>query len=239
MGLCVAPHRTVLQRELVKRIMYYLKRHTTPARIRLNGHTRGNLLSRGTSKCVKCNTIVRMLEKLRRYVKRAFRQQIRKTAINSSRDIEIFAANGFHSTVTKSPSRGENPPGPPFEKGGDFNVFSWFQGVPKGHEIPLRKDLMGCAPLHPSYGSFHDFGVFRRDVRYCLEKFQARCEIPPALPCPPLQKGGDWHVFSWFQGVSKGRKILLRKDLMGCAPLHPSYGRSTDLFMVSECPEGA
>ena len=31
--------------------------------------------------------------------------------------------------------------------------FSWFQGVPKGREKLLRKDLMGCASLHPSYGS--------------------------------------------------------------------------------------
>ena len=88
-------------------------------------------------------------------------------------------------TVTKSLKRGAKSPLPPFTKGGGgCRVFSWFKGVPKGHEKLSRK-------------------------------------VP----------------FLSFQGVPKGHEELSRKDLMGCAPLQPSYG-STDLFMASGCPEG-
>jgi hypothetical protein len=41
--------------------------------------------------------------------------------------------------------------------------------VPMGHKL-LRKELMGCAVLHPSYGSFHGFRVSLRDVKSCYEK---------------------------------------------------------------------
>ncbi|MGA2227979.1 MAG: hypothetical protein ABSH41_26395 [Syntrophobacteraceae bacterium] len=37
------------------------------------------------------------------------------------------------------------------------------------HELLFRKDLMGCASLHPSYGSFHGSRVARRDVKSCYD----------------------------------------------------------------------
>jgi hypothetical protein len=37
--------------------------------------------------------------------------------------------------------------------------------------------------------------------------------------------------------VPMRHELLLRKDLMGCASLHPSY-ESTGFFMVSGCPDG-
>ncbi len=71
----------------------------------------------------------------------------------------------------KFQARCEIPPAPLYQRGGDSNVFSWFQGVPEGHEELLRKDLMGCAPLHPSYGSFRSFRVSRRDVKSVTKRF--------------------------------------------------------------------
>ena len=53
-------------------------------------------------------------------------------------------------------------------------------------------------------------------------------------------KGLDYDSFRrlfMVSGYPGGHEGLFRKDLMGCASLHPSYG-SSGLFMVSGCPGG-
>ncbi len=39
--------------------------------------------------------------------------------------------------------------------------------VPMRHELLLGKVSVGCAALHPSYGSFHGSRVTQRDMKYC------------------------------------------------------------------------
>ncbi|MGO9691817.1 MAG: hypothetical protein ACLP2X_25220 [Syntrophobacteraceae bacterium] len=59
------------------------------------------------------------------------------------------------------------------------------------HKLLLRKELMGCAALHPSYGSLHGFRVSRRDMK--SRKSALTDGPPPAWNCARL---ADEHKFA-------------------------------------------
>jgi|SRR5208283_1283977 len=73
-----------------------------------------------------------------------------------------------------------------------------FQPWSRSHPLLLfRKDLMGCASLHPSYGSFHGFRVSQKDVKSCYEK--------------AAHKGLDYGSFRRLfivEGVPAGHEML-------------------------------
>ena len=45
---------------------------------------------------------------------------------------------------------------------------------------------MGCASLHPSYGSFHGFRVSQRDMNYCGEALRYPEKNPKTMPFPAI-----------------------------------------------------
>ena len=113
-------------------------------------------------------------------------------------------------------------------------------GVPQGHEKLLRKGHPQGARLRLGQAPFHGFRVSQRDVKSCLEKFRwasLRLAHPTRLfmvsGCPKgheqlfrkdsLSREDAFFDVEEREEVPMGHK-LLRKELMGCAALHPSYG---------------
>ncbi|MGO9312085.1 MAG: hypothetical protein ACLQDI_05040 [Syntrophobacteraceae bacterium] len=74
-----------------------------------------------------------------------------------------------------------------------IRVFSWFQGVPMGHEMLLRKESL----------SREDAKKSQLDMNCCYEKL--------LMGCASLHPSYD---FSWFQGVPKGTRITLAKVIL-------------------------
>ena len=76
-----------------------------------------------------------------------------------------------------------------------------------------RKDLMGCASLHPSYGStggsFHGFRVSLRDVKSCYERFQSRCvrDLPGKGPVQGHLEPFD--IIWFYQGIAKAMRGVI------------------------------